>query len=259
MRKKLGVLGANGLLGTDLVKYLTPQFRVISITRENYEKHREEKFDILINANGNSKRYWANQNPADDFVASTVSVQKSIFDFPTELYIYISSPDIYENHTHPRYTKENSEIQPQNLQPYGFHKFLGELIVKKYKEKFLILRPAMILGPKLKKGPFYDVLNNNPLFISLDTKLQLVTTKAIAEIIKDLLNKKIVGMTLNIGGVGTFSLSKLGIYLNQKIQILPAAQTQIYEMNVNKIRKIYPRLKTSEEYLKDFLKEYKKL
>lgn len=257
MKRKLGVLGANGLLGNDLVNYLSSSYKVISITRENYEEHKGCGFDVFINANGNSKRFWANQNPQEDFFASTVSVYKSIFDFPSGLYIYISSSDVYENHTGPKHTTESKKIGPENLQPYGFHKYLGELIVKKCKEKFLILRLAMILGTKMKKGPFYDILNHTPIFLTFDSKLQLITTSAIASIIKALLDRGVVCKTLNVGGVGTFAFTKISKYFNEKIRVSPKAERQVYEMNVKKIRKLYPSLKTSEEYLQKFLNEYK--
>lgn len=252
--KTLAIIGSNGTLGSDLVKYLDPNFKVTSITKENYQLHLGKTFDILINANGNSKRFWANQNPEDDFFASTVSVYESIFDFNCDSYVYISSPDVYVNHEDPKFTKENEKIEPNNLEPYGFHKYLSELIVKKYREKFLILRLAMILGENLKKGPFYDVITNNPLRVSLDTKLQLITTSAIAEIVEILLEKFLANETLNIGGIGAFPFTKIEKYFDKEIQISNKAKTQIYEMNIEKVRKIYPKLKTSEDYLKNFLK-----
>src|SRR3989338_6940981 len=255
MRKSIAVLGGNGLLGSDLVKFLKEDFRVTPITRDNYPGYLGKKFDVLINANGKSRRFWANQNPREDFLASTVSLMSSIFDFPTDLYIYISSPDIYENHTSPRYTKEGSKITPEKLESYGFDKYLSELIVKKYKNRYLILHPAMILGSSLKKGPIFDCLNNIPLFITLDSKIQMVTSQAIAEVIKILLDKSVTGEVFNVGGIGKFNFRKILKYIVKEIQISPRAEKQIYEMNVTKLRKIYPNLKTSEEYLKDFLKD----
>lgn len=253
--KTLAIIGSNGMLGSNLVRYFRRYFQVIAIHKENYDSHMGKSFDILINANGNSKRFWANKNPQEDFIASTTSVYKSIFDFSSDLYIYISSPDVYENHTGPEYTKETREIDPENLKPYGFNKYLSELIVKKYKKKFLILRCSMILGAGLKKGPFYDITRNNPLFATSETRLQLITTQAIAEIIKSLLGKHILNTTLNVGGMGTFAFTKINEYFDKDIHISPDAEKQIYEMNIEKIKHLYPFLKTSKEYLRDFLKE----
>lgn len=241
------------MIGSDLVRHLKTKFLITPITKKNYHLHSGRYFDIVINANGNSKRFWANQNPSEDFVKSTLSVYKSIFDFPCSFYIYISSSDVYENHTDPRFTKEEQEINPENLQPYGFNKYLNELIIEKYAKKFLILRSSMVLGKKLKKGPIYDIINNVPLFIKLKTRLQLITTRAVAEIIEIVLDKGLTNETINIGGVGTFTFTKIRRYFDRDLHILPKAEVQIYEMNVNKIKNLYPFLKTSEEYLQEFL------
>lgn len=241
------------MLGSDLVRYLDAKFYVTPIHKENYRNHVGSSFDVVINANGNSKRFWANKNPLDDFVASTVSVYQSIFDFPCDLYIYISSPDVYEDHAGPENTKENTEIDPKNLQTYGFNKYLSELIVKKHKKKFLILRHSMILGMNLKKGPFYDIIHDSPLFITLKSKLQLITTRAIAEVIETLLENSVVNETINVGGKGSFAFTKIREYVDKEIQISPAAETQIYEMSIEKLKRLYPTLKTSEEYLQEFM------
>lgn len=244
------------MLGVDLIKNLHPYFIVTPISRENYSKHVNTKFDIVINANGNSRRFWANQNPQDDFSASTISVYKSIFDFPCNLYIYISSPDVYADHSKKTHTGENQSIDPMRLSSYGFHKYLSELIVKKNSDKFLILRSAMILGTELRKGPFYDIINNKPVFVTLNTKLQLITTSAISDVIQALLKQKVINETINVGGVGTFDFKKIKKYFNNRIKFSSEAQMQAYEMNVEKLRNIYPALMTSEQYLKEFFKNY---
>lgn len=251
--KKLAIIGSNGMLGSDLVFYLSPYFSITQISKENYSEYVNSVFDFIINANGNSKRYWGNENHVEDFIASTVSVYKSIFDFPCSTYIYISSQDVYENHYGPETTKENNEINPKSLPPYGFHKYISELIVKKYKENFLILRPSMILGRNLRKGPFYDIVNKGTLFITPEARLQLITTRAIAEIIETLLKEKILNETLNVGGKSTFAFTNIHKYFNKEIKILKTAETQLYEMSVEKVKQWYPKLKTSEEYLQEFL------
>lgn len=242
------------MLGSDLVRYLSEQFDITSINRENYQTFIGKSFNIVVNANGNSKRFWANQNPQDDFLASTISVYKSIFDFPSDTYIYISSPDVYENHTGVEFTNETQKINAENLSPYGFHKYLSELIVKKYKEKYFILRCSMILGTSLKKGPIYDITQNNPLHITLESKLQFITTRAISEIIETLLEKALANETINVGGIDTFAFTKTRGFFDREIQTLPEAETQVYQLNVEKLRRLYPLLKTSEEYLQEFLK-----
>jgi len=240
------------MLGSDMVRYLGAKFRVTPIHKENYHTHVGSSFDIVINANGNSKRFWANSHPLEDFIASTESVYKSIFDFKYGLYVYISSSDVYDDHTSPRYTKEDIPITSRNLTPYGLHKYLSELLVQKYVKQYLILRSSMILGSNLKKGPFYDIAHRTPLYITKNSWLQLITTQEIANILLFLLSKGVYRQVYNIGGRGSFSFHDIETYVQVPVTYSADAEKQEYEISVAKIRKLYP-LKTSEEYLQEFL------
>ena len=240
------------MLGSDLVRYLYRKFRITGINKKNYQSHIGTSFDIVINANGNSKRFWANSHPVEDFIASTVSVYNSIFDFKCSVYVYISSSDVYENHTSPRHTKEDVSIAPDKLTPYGLHKYFSELLIRKHFNNYLILRSSMILGSNLKKGPLYDAMHHESLFITRDSRLQMITTKAIADIICTLIDKKVTHDIFNMGGIGTFSFSALDRYVPGPLVYRTDGEKQLYEMNVAKMLKVYP-LKTSEEYLQEFL------
>ena len=242
------------MLGSDLVRYLGAKFRVTPIHKENYFTHVGSTFDIVINANGNSKRFWANSHPVEDFIASTESVYKSVFDFTYDVYVYISSSDVYNNHTRPRYTTEDTPIKPDALSAYGLHKYLSEIIIRKHVKKYLILRSAMILGKNLKKGPLYDVTHNIPLYVTKDSMIQMITTKEIAHIICTLIDTNVTREVLNMGGSGSFLFRELDQYISGLCAYRTDAEKQLYEMNVEKLKKIYP-VKTSQEYLLQFLHE----
>jgi dTDP-4-dehydrorhamnose reductase len=251
-RPTLAVLGANGTLGADLVDFLGVHYAMTGITRENYDEHRGTSFDVFVNANGNSRRFWAIEHPLEDFEASTLSVYKSLFDFKFKKYIYISSSDVYNDHANPAHTKEDAAIDPLALSSYGLNKFLAELAVKHQAKSWVVLRSSMILGGHLKKGPFYDILNSRPLFITLDSRLQMITTRAIADVVAAVAGKSVNREVFNMGGKGTFAFKDLGRYFEQSVAIDPKAETQTYEMNVEKLADVIS-LKTSEEYLKDFI------
>lgn len=256
--KTLAIIGSDGMLGSDLVRYLSAKFHITSINKKNYSTHIGDSFDIVINANGNSKRYWANNNPVEDFIVSTESVYKSIFDFKHKIiYIYISSSDVYENHSISRYTHENTIIKPEHLSSYGLHKYISELLVKKYATNYLLLRSSMILGTNIKKGPLYDIFHRLPLYITKDSKLQFITSKEIATIIHFLLQNKIHNQIFNMGGRGSFSFLNIEKFIKIPITYSENGEKQQYEMNVMKLLKLYP-LKTSTEYLQNYLKTYEK-
>lgn len=252
--KKLAVIGSGGMIGSDLTEYLASKFKVTGIDRKNYNRYKGKNFDIFINANGNSNKIWARENVLGDFETSTVSVYKSLFDFPCKIYIYISSADLYSDHSNKKTSNEKTIINPDVLSSYGLHKYLSEIIVKNLARKYIILRCPMILGNKLKKGPIYDILNNSSLYVSPKSSFQMITTLELANIISHLLDKNIASETYNIGGRGAMDLNSVSKYVKKKVTFPKAAEIQKYEINVSKLNEIYP-LKKSVEYLHDFLKQ----
>jgi len=260
--KTVAVLGGRGMLGSDLVEFLSERYKVTIIDRDNYDQYKGKSFDVLINANGNSRKFWADQNPFLDFEASTISVVKSLFNFKFKKYIYISSVYLYEDFSQKEvkvFTKEAFEDKDLNiikLSPYSLHKYLSEQIVKRYASDYLIMRCSMMIGKRAKKGPIFDILNDQPLFITLSSKLQLITTEAVANALHVLISKNKKGEIFNIGGNGAFDFKKAEKYFSRKIKVSPGAKKQEIEQNIYKLSKFF-KLKTSEEYLKEFIKNYK--
>lgn len=245
------------MLGSDLVKYLSQSFAVTSISKDNYSQFVSHSFDAVVNANGNSKRFWAIKNPLEDFTASTVSVYKSLFDFKFSTYIYISSSDVYVDHSSSASTLEDKIQVSGKLSSYGLHKYLSERIIENHCKSYIILRASMLLGQNLKKGPIYDVINKNPLFISKTSRLQMIATYEIANVITFLIDKRIENDIFNAGGKGTVDFEKIQTYFSTPISFQDKNETQIYEMNVSKLNKLFP-LKSSEEYLQECINTLKK-
>lgn len=254
--KKLAIIGGKGMLGSDLVKYLSQFFAVTSISKENYSQFVNHSFDIVVNSNGNSKRFWAIKNPLEDFYVSTVSVYKSLFDFKSTIYVYISSSDVYINHSSSVSTLEDQIQDSSKLSSYGLHKYLSEKIVENYCKSYIILRTSMLLGKNLKKGPIYDIINKNPLFISKASRLQMISTQEVANIITFLIDKKNENDVFNVGGKGIVDFKEIQTYFSIPINFQDKNETQIYEMNVSKLNKLF-HLKSSEKYLQEFINTLK--
>lgn len=248
----LAVIGSKGMVGSDLTLYLKKHFtEVTEIDKDNYDQYKGDVFDVVINANGNSNKVWANENRLGDFEASTTSVYESLIDFPCKIYIYISSSDVYKNHA----GEKEDEANFENLTPYGLHKLLSESIVRNFTKDYIILRCPMMLGTKLKKGPIFDIFNNSQLFISKDSSFQMITTKEIAQIILFLLKKNATAEIFNIGGKGVVYFREIEKHIGREVNFPKDGKKHTYEANVSKLAKLYP-LKTSVEYLKEYLKKY---
>lgn len=254
--KSLAIIGSSGMVGSDLAQNLKPYFQtVIGIDRKNYEQYRGKNFDVVINANGNSNKRWAKDHVLEDFAASTISVYQSLFDFTCKTYIYISSTDVYSNHTSTRTTNESTILEPENLAPYGFHKYVSEYIVRNFTKNHLILRCPMMLGANLRKGPIYDIFKDARIFVNPKSAYQILTTKELSRIIAFLLDQNIINQTFNAGGRGKVPLGTIIKELKRPVAFPHNGETHLYETNVSKLQKMY-HLKTSAQYLKDFLKNY---
>lgn len=254
-KRTLGILGGAGMLGSDLAFYLADEYEVVPIDKDDYSAHKGRSFDVLLNANGNSRRFWADGHPYDDFIASTASVYSSLCDFSYGTYIYISSGDVYADHSSPLTTREDREYSAYADSPYGFHKRMSELIVQVRAPRWLILRSSMMLGRKLRKGPIFDLLRGDPVFVSPDSKLQMITTEAIADIVRKLLEKDITGEIFNMGGEGAVYWRDAANLFDIPATYVEHPEIQKYELDVAKIKKIYPIERTAE-YLQNFVSMY---
>lgn len=230
----IGILGSNGFLGSYLHKNIKDS---IGINRDNYNTYIGKYFNILINANGNSKMYWANANILKDFDKSTVSVYRSINDFKFKKYVYVSSDAVYDHIN----MKETDTININSLTSYGFHKYLSEQIIKKYCRDYLILRCSALLGENLKKGIVYDIRNKLPLYVSNKSVIQFIDIKEILNIINVKTKKSII----NVGGIGGVKIQDIySVKHNDKIEHR--------EMNIDYLKSIIS-LKTSIEYVEEYI------
>lgn len=175
------ILGSNGFIGSHLVEYfLSSGFAVsgydvtdskntsIDFYKSN-EQHtvlesvfNDQSFDYCINAAGNGNLNQSISEPELDFIANThftlQILEKLRIYIPECKYLHISSAAVYGNpQTLP--VDENSTINP--ISPYGWHKYLSELLCKEYYSlygiKSAIIRPFSVYGPGLKKQIFWDV------------------------------------------------------------------------------------------------------
>ena len=246
------ILGGDGFLGSEIVNYLLNKKKnVLSINSKNYKFLKGSTTKILINANGNTFRFKANKNPSWDFKKSFLSVTKSINDFRFEKYIYISSVDVYDNKNNSNKNSENSFINPSNLDYYAYHKWLSERYIEKYTSSYLIFRLGTLIGPNMKKGPFYDILNNKSLFMSLNSKLTLISKKNAVRLIFKIMNLKKSNEIFNITSLDSFKL----INLKDKFGELKIKDNKEYNynINVNKIKK-YCKVPNSTEEIEFLLK-----
>lgn len=222
---KIGVIGSNGFVGKRIVERLS----AIGITRENYDSMKGEQFDVLVNANGNSRKFWAESHPIEDFEANAVWTYRYTQDFKFDSFIQVSSLDVF--------TQGN----------YSFSKRIAEEIVRRQRNYFILRCPA-IVGTDMKKGLLYDVMNNKKVFLTPDSRLQFVTDTEIAEII-NIFTQLRGTVSYNVCGFGSVSVDEIAGLVGKELDYAEELNHQHYDFDCT-INNVYP-MKSSLDYVKE--------
>lgn len=174
-------MGSEGFIGSYLVKYFLNlgysvsgcDLKEISNTRYSYKKvsifspefekvFKNQEFDVCINASGSGNVAFSVADPLSDFEVNTFSVAKVLNTLirlkTTCKYIHISSAAVYGN---PKYLPVNEFDEMVPVSPYGYHKFMSELLCKEfhffYNVPIVILRPFSVYGNGLNKQLLWDI------------------------------------------------------------------------------------------------------
>lgn len=227
------IIGGRGLVGSGFARVLQARgepFEIID--RANYESFRGRRCDLLVNANGNSRKPLAKQAPVEEFDLSVRSVRASLVDFPCETYVHISSCDVYPDCSSPAVTREDQPLDPALQSPYGFHKYLAEQCVRHAAPRWLIARCGGFVGPGLRKNAIYDILHGGPLWLDPGSALQFLHTTSAAETILQLAATAPANQVYNVCGRGVISLTEVMEAAGVVVPVQPASPAVRYEVNI---------------------------
>lgn len=258
---KLLIIGYTGFVGTALYEHFSsiPDYNVKGVNRKNYKEVVGEYFDIIINADGNSKKFLADKDPILDFEMNDLTLLRTLHDFKFEVYILISSIDVYHNLREISLNHENVNIDVSKISNYGFDKYIAELLVKHYAKTWLILRLGGMVGKKLKKGPIYDILWGEKLWVSPKSKFLVMHTQDVALYVQKIIEKKLWNEIFNVTACEPISLEEIIERVGKKeiFKKFYSMNLPIYEyrINVEKISRFVFKPRSSCHYLEKFLRE----
>lgn len=251
---KVIIIGGNGFVGSAYKRFCEKNcLDYLVISRENYGYHIGTKADILINANGNSKKFLATQEPLLDFNASVTSVRQSLIDFPCDKYVFLSSCDVYSDCSSYEFTKEDVVIDVSQQSPYGFHKYLAELCVQHCHGDWLIFRMGGFVGENLKKNAIFDILRGDRLWLHPESKLQYINTDIAAMRVMEIINKGYSQEIFNLCGNGVIELQEVLDMVDRQVEVNTEAKPVHYEVNIDKIQSVVDIPATREAVI-DFVK-----
>ncbi len=194
----VAVVGANGYIGKAIVETLYLQntdpdrkeiLAIYPITRENYEEAKKEKYHYIINSAMPSKRFWALANPELDYIETVEKTRDLVENWSYNKFIQISSVS----------------ARCENNTVYGQHKLLAENLVKQAVDS-LILRIVTPYHTSNTKGIIYDIINNNKLYVSGDSRYAFSSLDFISYWISRNLDKSGI---IDLGAKNSVSLKEI--------------------------------------------------
>lgn len=231
------VLGGGGFVGSAYVRMLAARgLPVKAVTRANYDELRGSSCAVLVNANGNSKKFLSTRDPLWDFDASVRSVVASLEDFKAERYVFLSSGDVYPETHAPAVTQEDQTIDLRRISRYGLHKLLAEQVVRSAHRSWLVVRMGGFVGEGLKKNAIFDMLTGAPVWLSPDSELQFIDTADAARIVWDLVEAGLQGEVMNLGAEGLLNLGAFHRAIGSSSPFKADAPKVRYELSLDRIR-----------------------
>jgi nucleoside-diphosphate-sugar epimerase len=231
------VIGGTGLIGSAVVAHLRGLGHdVLALDSRSYDGALGQAADVLVNCNGNTFRFKANGDPHWDFQASVATVERSLFDFRVGLYIYVSTIDVYPVRDDPARNGEDSPIDPGSIDHYGFHKYLSERLVERYAPRSVIFRCGTAIGPGLKKGPVFDLLESRPPFLAGESTLSLIDTPRVAEAVSAVVAAGPSRAIINLTGTGPARVADLAAATGRLWQPALGSELPLYRYDINNDR-----------------------
>jgi len=235
------ILGGEGFVGSAFVRHC--QSRGIAhaiVERDTYRAFVGGKCDILINANGNSKKYLAQADPLEDFAQTVRSVRASLVDFRADYYVHLSTCDVYPDCSSPESTQETLLPEVARQSPYGFHKYLAEQCVRHATPRWLIVRLGGMVGPGMRKNPVFDIIHENPVWLDPASQLQFLHTDAVSQIVFDLVERNLAGEIINVCGNGLIALEEIAALAGKPIHVQPGSPRVRYDVSIRRLQAIRP-------------------
>lgn len=250
---KIFVLGGNGFVGSGFVRCFNAHgVPVTVIDRTNYDQLIGAECDVFINANGNSKKFLAKDDPKAEFQASVASVRNSLVDFKFKKYVFLSTSDVYPDCSQPDLTREDTVLNVAEQSPYGFHKHLAELCVQHGAKDWLIVRQGGFVGHGMKKNAVFDVLNGDKLWVHPDSRFQFINTDDSARLVLKLVKQNISNQVFNLTATGTISVTEIMQLAGRSVPSDSSAKPVCYEISTDNVAR-YVTLPTTYETVQKFL------
>lgn len=231
---KIAIIGANGQLGTDLVKVFGSN--AVPLTHKDIEVADIKSCEILKTINPDvviNTAAFHKTDACEDLPEKTFSVNsigaKNIAKICKEINavnIYISTDYVFDGNKEGFYTESDT---PNPLNVYGLSKYAGEIFTRNYCEKHYIIRVASLFGvagASGKGGNFIETMigkakKNETITVVDDMIMSPTYTKDASLVIKDILTKKLPFGIYHVTNQGRCSWFEFAKEIFNQLQLTP--------------------------------------
>ena len=163
--------------------------------------------DLLVYSGVPAQKFIANKEPEKDFEIIKNAIENIKKINPKEI-VLISTIDVYKN---PFEVNEETKIETEGLQPYGYNRYYLEKWVSENIENHLIVRLPGLYGENIKKNFIYDLINIIPSMLKEEKFNELVAKN---DFIKNYYKKQENGF-YKLKEINTDEKEKLKDYFNK--------------------------------------------
>lgn len=242
-RKKLLILGSNGLLGAYLsYRFKSKKFNLF-LASKNISKNNKNLFkidlndleklkdlikninpDIIINCVGNTNVDFCEKNKKIAFNDNALTVKNLVYCLQflkTKPHlIHISTDQVYNGVFKGKPSREN-EICAKNI--YGISKLKGELELKNYKKKTILRTNFFGKSNFSKKKSFSDTIlfnirNKKKFYVPKNIFFNPIDLDSFFKILFKIISKSVYG-TFNVGARGYISKSNFAKEIIKKYKL----------------------------------------
>ena len=166
---KIVLIGCTGFVGSNI--YIKAGNSIKGLyNSKNIKLAYKTNPDILIYAGLRAEKFLANTYPEKDKLLIE-EAKKNIKSINPKKLILISTIDVFKE---PINVTEESNIDLQGLQPYGYNRYQLELWVRENYPDALIIRLPALFGINLKKNFLYDFINIIPQLLKKEKMDELL-------------------------------------------------------------------------------------
>ncbi|MFA7309531.1 MAG: NAD(P)-dependent oxidoreductase, partial [Candidatus Paceibacterota bacterium] len=151
---RIAIVGAKGYVGGALSAALArdASYTAVRVTRDNYTEMQKGEYDILVNCAMPSGRFFAKNNPEQDFIETVKKTGDLLYEWKFKKFVQISTV--------------SARCQLDTV--YGRHKAAAEKLCD-FGDN-LIVRLGAMYSPDLAKGVLVDMMQGKKVFVDGESR-----------------------------------------------------------------------------------------